>query len=454
MGGCGPSRRPASDGSPYVSPPFQAVPTNLARYGLSQVVNHLLGNGEGWEWGARPRGARTPLTSSPPSLATPTPYDFLIDGALVRGPLDAALRARGTSAESVVELEYIIAVAPPAPAPPCPADDWVLALAPAPSGGLIAGCADGVVRAWTGDGLRAGDGAAAVAAPAHAGGAAAVACLPSARLLISAGRDGVVRVSTLPACAGGESDAGAVAGVGRAHADSVASLAAAPTAPAFASGGWDGVVRLWAVDADALAAGAGGGAPKKRRGAAADAAAAAEPAALAPSSTLEGHSQAVTALAWPSATTLVSAGLDGAARRWDAATGAALDVLHAGAALLAVAAPPGSPAVAAFGGAGGAVRVWDSRSPAAGAAPGAADLGTHAAWVSAVAWHPSSIHHLASASHDGSVRVWDCRARGAPLAALAAHDGKALAVAWADDGLLTSGGEDGKVRAWSVVGVV
>ena len=408
------------------SPTSQTVPTSLARHGLSQVVNHLL------------------------ATTAPVPFDFLVDGCLVRGPLDAALRARSVSAETVVALEYILAVPPPTPHPPAAADDWVTSLS-ASTAGVIAGGADGAVRVWRTATLAAGAGADAVAAVRHAAGVDAVAWLTGARFA-SAGRDGVMRVSEAPGALGGaRGGPGAVLAAGRGHADSVASLAPSPDGARLASGGWDGAIKLWTVDDDALAGGVAAVAPKKRRGGDTDADASA-PASLSPVDTLEGHSQCVAASAWPAPTSLATGSWDGAVRWWDAGRGVTTDTLHAGAAVFALAASPSSDgaSILAFGGASTSVKLWDARAPAPGAAPGAATLGAHTDWVAALAWHPSSSHTLASASHDGSARLWDARGRGVPLASLAAHAGKALAVAWCGHRTLVSGGADGRVRSWGV----
>jgi ribosome biogenesis protein YTM1 len=163
----------------------------------------------------------------------------------------------------------------------------------------------------------------------------------------------------------------------------------------------------------------------------------------------------VAAAAWPSAAALATGSWDGSVRGWapdrGGGAGPPVDALHTGAAVFAVAASAATgPSVVAFGGAATGVKLWDSRAPAAGAASGAATLGTHADWVAALAAHPLSPHTLASASHDGSVRLWDARGRGVPLASLAAHDGKALAVAWTAPGVVVSGGADGRVRSWAV----
>ena len=112
----------------------QTVPTNLARYGLSQIINHLLGRGveddddeeviRDDEEGSKKKKKK--------KKAAVVPFDFLVGGELVRRPLDALLRAQGASAETAVHVEYFLAVPPPTPAPPAPADDWVDALVAIP----------------------------------------------------------------------------------------------------------------------------------------------------------------------------------------------------------------------------------------------------------------------------------------------------------------------------------
>ncbi|RRT44370.1 hypothetical protein B296_00030312 [Ensete ventricosum] len=73
-----------------------AVPSNLTRMGLSEIVNLLLENGTSAEHETQP-------------------FDFLIDGELIRLPLEEFLLAKGISA----------AVAPRKQQDPCLHDDWV-----------------------------------------------------------------------------------------------------------------------------------------------------------------------------------------------------------------------------------------------------------------------------------------------------------------------------------------
>jgi ribosome biogenesis protein YTM1 len=52
------------------------------------------------------------------------PFDFIVDGELVRKSLDKHLLEHNISPEAVVEVEYVPAVAPPEPKASIPHDDW------------------------------------------------------------------------------------------------------------------------------------------------------------------------------------------------------------------------------------------------------------------------------------------------------------------------------------------
>lgn len=524
----------------------QTVPTNLARYGLSQIINHLLGRGD--EEIIEDEASDNKKKKKSKAVV---PFDFLVGGELVRRPLDALLKAQAASAETAVHVEYFLAVPPPTPAPPAPADDWVDALVAIPSSNtssaselvVAAGCCDGGVRLWSRASLLAGAAPDSRAEGSHLGGVDALAvcsCSSSSQqLLLSSGRDGVARASLLTSSF---STPPAVVAELLGHADSVASVAACPPSTSSgspssssyaATGCWDGSVKLWrlrgdprveaaiAVAAAAAAGNDGGGdgdaaAAKRRKvskkqapSSSSSSSALATPDALLTISN-GGHTQCVSALCWPSPRCLLTGSWDHSVRRWEvevseageAANAAAddeafapasstascrpTDTLHAGHAVFALATPAGSDGrLVALGGASSEVRLWDTRiaAPSAAAAASAASaaasasaplaasfrLGSHGDWVSALAWHPAKQHLVASAGHDGKVKLWDIRGgsggssarNGAappspPLAVLAAHDGKALALTWCLGGsggkkdLLVSGGADGRVRAFEV----
>lgn len=110
-----------------VDTPF-AVPITLARYGLSQIVNHLLGRGK---LASRFCGISVIFT-----LYTdpPMPFDFIINDELLRVPLKRYLEGANMSAESIVTLQYIPALQKPDQNNELDHPDWV---------GAVAGGVDG-----------------------------------------------------------------------------------------------------------------------------------------------------------------------------------------------------------------------------------------------------------------------------------------------------------------------
>ncbi|KAF3638460.1 putative folate transporter 1, chloroplastic-like [Capsicum annuum] len=112
---------------PFKAPPSSiAIPSNLTRFGLSSIVNNLLKAGKD-DW-------------------NPEPFDFLIDGELVRMSLEEFLLAKGISAEKILEIEYIRAVAPRKQEEPSLHDDWVSAVDGSNSKFVLTGCYDGFGR--------------------------------------------------------------------------------------------------------------------------------------------------------------------------------------------------------------------------------------------------------------------------------------------------------------------
>jgi len=117
-----------------------AVPVNLGRYGLSEIVNHLLG-----------------------TEAEPQPFDFIVNGTLVRGSLRKLFAEQRVSTEEVVAVEYVPAVSLSGESESVEVPAWVGCLDTRTDGLVLAGCYDGQLQL-----INASTMEVAAACPAHA----------------------------------------------------------------------------------------------------------------------------------------------------------------------------------------------------------------------------------------------------------------------------------------------
>lgn len=302
-----------------------------------------------------------------------------------------------------------------------------------------------------------------VAHPAMVHGLASV-TYPDGRTILAAGRnDGVIRLS--------DAHTGAPAGLLTGHDQAVWSLATLPLPGGrvlLASGGHDGTVRLWdpatpgedvtggriwRVTAAPLPDGRPGFVGTRddvlRRWDAATGAV--EPAPEEPEA-VTGVASATT----PDGTTVVAHGVGRATvRLWDAGSGRVLDStppVHGGEVGAIVSTPDGSVLVTA----GYSILLWRSPGQAANARPDgyldqvlAATTATRADGTTVLV---TASDRRAGACDQGTIRFWN-PATGAQLGPpIAAHTGKATAIATVrtPDGrtLVASGGDDGQVRLW------
>jgi len=428
-----------SDPSLHITDSPMAIPTSLTRWGLSEVVNHLLAERQ-----------------------QPQPFDFLIEGELLRSTLSKHLASRKISVEAVVTLEYILAVSPPQPGREVPHEDWVSSVSGGwAEAGVVTGCYDGVARLWD-----PAKGACRAEFTGHTDAVTAVAALAAAErggevgCVVSASKDGTLRSWAVPSAAELRKGAAPRAGaVYRGHTAAVQAVALAPDAGAFCSGAWDGSVRLWRVAEPADEGSAPADTKRRKKGSSAAAVPSASFAEAEPTLSLEGgHSQCVAGVAWHASGALFTGALDHSVRVWDAETGANTSTLHLAKAVHAVCASraPNAPLVA-FGGADRALRLWDPRNGAS-ATTVTQLTAAHLGWITAASFSPASEHHLVSASYDGTLKLWDVRGKG-PLHTLGGDKHqqaakktpqKLLAADWAGPDLLAFGGADATLHTATV----
>lgn len=110
--------------------PF-AVPSKLGRYGLSEVVNHLLDSSE-----------------------SPQPFDFAINGRLVRVSLKKFVFDNRISTEDVVTIEYMPAISISDESESVEVPAWVGCIDTRIDGLVVAGCYDGKVQLINSEGLE------------------------------------------------------------------------------------------------------------------------------------------------------------------------------------------------------------------------------------------------------------------------------------------------------------
>ncbi|KAK9808947.1 hypothetical protein WJX72_006809 [[Myrmecia] bisecta] len=342
-----------------------AVPASLTRYGLSQIINHLL------------------------ALEPARPFDFLINGELVRIPLEKFLLAHDISAESTLQVEYIFAVVPPQFKEQLPHDDWVSAIDGRLGLALLTGAYDGALRIYSGEGTCVST------SSVHSGPVNAVATLPAAQVGMAASRSG---------------------GQGMLWQRPVLMpRRVRPPKKRKAAGGKGMLV---------------GGIEEPAR------------------ETMQGHSQCVSSVSWPTDDTIISASWDHSVRRWDAETSSQTQTLNTNKAIYAVAASPDNDSVVAFGGAERNLRLWDTRMQT-GEEVGAKAFASHTDWIVNLAWAPSSAHHIVTASHDKTLKLWDLRT-AVPLHTMTGHIDKVLCVSWFGKDCVASGSADCTVKMYSV----
>ncbi|KAG6418197.1 hypothetical protein SASPL_120397 [Salvia splendens] len=389
-----------------------SIPANLTRFGLSALVNNLLFTAN-VNW-------------------TTEPFDFLIDGELVRMSLEEFLIAKGISAEKVLEIEYIKAVAPRKQEEPSLHDDWVSAVDGSSDGYILTGCYDGFGRIWKAGGVctHVLDG--------HSGSLTSVCNLMpkvdsiADQVVATGSKDRTLRLWEF-----GEEDTidqpKKIRSVKilRGHTGAVQSIAGIPSSDMLCSGSWDCTINLWntsATDTDDSVS------VKKRKTGGQDEEALSEGDAL---TTLVGHTQCVSTVVWPQRETIYSGSWDHSIRRWDVETGK--DSFNMSSALIAA------------GGSDPVLRVWDPRKP--GTLSPIFQFSSHNSWISSCKWHNKSWYHLVSASFDGKVMLWDLRTAW-PLAVIDTHSDKVLCADWWKGDSVISGGADSKLCISSGVPVL
>lgn len=405
-----------------------AIPSNLTRLGLSSVVNNILKSADSdWE---------------------PEPFDFLIDGELVRMSLDKFLIAKNISAERVLEIEYIKAVVPRKQEEPSVHDDWVSAIDGSNTGFILTGCYDGFGRVWKAAGKCTH------VLEGHTSALTSV-CTINSQSLESANNMHVATASKDRTLRLWKVDAGDTSGhpakisafkVLRGHSAAVQCVTSQPSGNMVCSGSWDNTINLWetsesATDDDSVSI-------KKRKKKGETNELLTEGEAV---STIVGHTNCVSSVVWPEDDTIYSASWDHSIRIWDVETGKATWNMFCGKVLNSIDVGGENSALVAAGASDTTLRIWDPRRPGT-LAPVYQFSSHHTSWIASCKWHKKSWFHLASGSYDGKVMLWDLRTAW-PVSVMESHSDKVLCVDWWRGDSVVSGGADSKLYIASGISV-
>ncbi|CAE6103090.1 unnamed protein product [Arabidopsis arenosa] len=401
-----------------------AIPSNVTRLGLSSIVNSII-ESDNPEWKTEP-------------------FDFLIDGELIRMSLEEFLLAKGISAERTLEIEYIRAVTPRKEEEPSLHDDWVSAVNGSSPRFILTGCYDSLGRVWR---LA---GSCSHILEGHSGAISSVALVNSndaeTVTVATASKDRTLRLFKFDPAESVDSTTKVRAyKILRGHKASVQSVSAQKSGNMICSSSWDCTINLWNTNESTLEGESVS--VKKRKGNNQAEESQSEGEAV---TSLVGHTQCVSSVVWPEHDVIYSSSWDHSVRRWDVETGKDSLNLFCGKALNTVDVGGEGSALIAAGGSDPILRVWDPRKP--GTSAPVFQFSSHSSWISACKWHKSSWFHLLSASYDGKIMLWDLRTAW-PLSVIDTHNDKVLSADWWKGESVVSGGADSNLRISSGIAI-
>lgn len=424
------------------------VPIQLKRYGLSEIVNHLI----------------TSQNETDESVAT-TPFDFLIDGQLLRSSLNDYLVKNGLSSEVSLDIEYTRAVLPPSFLSSFSNEDWISSIdvtsgIDTPQRSIITGSYDGIVRTWNLSGqvekMYSG----------HSGPIRAVKFVSNTRL-VSAGNDRTLRIwktKNSPVQTSNDDDElnveeGKTLAILEGHSAPVVSLDVSTETSRIISASYDKSIGLWSTDykemtvvdpMDELNKSTNNkvstAAKKRRKLALKDGSI----RRRAPLSLLESHTGPVEQAIFDQNDNTVgySVSQDHTIKTWDLVTARCVDTKTTSYSLLSIAQLK-SLGLLACGSSARHITLHDPRADSNSAKITQQQLIGHKNFVVSLDTCPENEYMLCSGSHDGTVKVWDVRSN-APMYTITRENGetkdKIFATRWAEKIGIISGGEDKKVQ--------
>ncbi|CAR28672.1 ZYRO0F09372p [Zygosaccharomyces rouxii] len=409
------------------------APIALKRFGLSEIVNHLL------------------------QSEKPVPFDFLVDGELLRSSLQDYLTKKGLSSETLLNVEYARAVLPPSYLASFNNEDWISSIDMGDQR-IISGSYDGIVRTWNLSGKVDKQ------YSGHAGAIRSVKHISNTRI-VSAGNDRTLRLwktkNDSTATDDENVEEGKTLAILEGHKGPVVSVDVSDNARILSSS-YDNSLGLWSTNYKEMnnvdpmeelinsnENKVSTAARKRRKLALKDGSI----RRRAPLSLLESHQAPVEQALFDARDNTVgySVSQDHTVKTWDLVTSRCVDTKTTSYSLLSLAQLP-SLHLLACGSSARHITLHDFRANSSSKITQQQLLG-HKNFVVSLDTCPENEYMLVSGSHDGTAKVWDIRANS-PMYTITRQDpsvqkgvnDKVFAVKWAQDVGIISGGQDRKLQ--------
>ncbi len=428
------------DESLHVEPNPLFVPVTLKRFGLSEIVNHLL------------------------ETENPVPFDFIINGAILRGSLDDYLLANGLSSEAFLTVEYTRALLPPQFLASFSNEDWISSIdslgtmtANGSDGEVITapkvltGSYDGIVRIYNMHGNVE------TQLSGHRQSVKAVKFISPTRF-VSAGMDREIRLWKAGTVGERELEKetqnGKTIAILSYHKSSISSLAVNVPSSRIISGSYDNTLALWSTKPKEMSTsnplrdlnsrnGNMSSASRKRLKLAVGDSTIKRKSPLA---VLESHLRPVEDVIFDpnDGTVGYSVSQDHTVKTWDLVTAKCVDTRRTNHSLLSVAALQKLHLIAT----GSSARHINLHDPRSSQITNSQLVG-HRNFVCSLKTPSNNDYMILSGSHDGTVKVWDVRTNSSMYTiSRQSKDAtaKVFAVGWEKDIGILSGGTDKKLQ--------
>ena len=385
-----------------------AIPRKLGRYGLSEVINHLL------------------------DKSVPQPFDFSLNDVLLREPLSDFIASQNLSVENILTIEYFPAYGLSDRSERTDINAWIGCMdALYDEQLLFAGCFDGSIQV-----LSNGNNVANYKMQAHEDPIRAVTTWKNSDGIIitaTGSKDQSIKCWSAAVTDNNKSSkkskkstpiASAAMDMSlqfsmNEHGSSVESLTYHSDREMLFSGDWTGNLLLWNVSSSSFL----------------DGEAKEEGVEMKSTTMTKAHTQAISGIDVSQGDKMYTASWDHCLKQWDIERQDCISVLTTESKIFTSLDFNFNTKIIATSHNDGKIRLWDTRkSTGTGTAMENTSLKISNspvnAFVSQVKWHPTVTTHFVTCDYLGMVRIWDMRATSTPLDTVEAHDGKTLCLQW------------------------